>query len=58
VFALHNERMALDRSEACRTLFGTLEPAAQSGTDRQDELGAALRAILPLPTLHYGINYV
>jgi len=58
VFALHNERMALDRSEACRTLFGTLEPAGQSGTDRQDELGAALRAILPLPTLHYGINYV
>jgi predicted N-acetyltransferase YhbS len=58
IFALNNEQMALDRSEACRTLFGTVDLTDQSGPGWHGELGAALRAILPLPTLHYGINYV
>lgn len=57
LFAVGGEEFVTDRADAARRLFGTTEeqPSAQN---LPGALGEALRAILPLPTLWYGINYV
>ena len=57
-FALGEEEFTTDRSEAARMLFGTPEGLSPLLLEREGRLGEVLRAILPLPTLWYGINYV
>lgn len=57
-FALDDQGFSTDRNEAARMLFGTPEGLSPLLVELEGELGDALRAILPLPTLWYGINYV
>jgi predicted N-acetyltransferase YhbS len=57
-FALGDEEFITERADAARLLFGTLEGLPQAVQGQQGALGEALRTILPLPTLWYGINYV
>lgn len=58
LFGLGDEAFVTGRALAARLLFGTPEGLPQEMQDRQGNLGEALRTILPLPTLCYGINYV
>lgn len=56
VFRYGEDALRTDRDTATRLVFGSVE-----GTETQSGEGAvaqALRAILPLPCLWYGINYV
>ncbi|MCX6378564.1 MAG: GNAT family N-acetyltransferase [Armatimonadetes bacterium] len=58
LFGLSAEEFTTDRDTATRMVFGTttgMEPVIQGLGGR---LGEALRTILPLPALWYGINYV
>jgi predicted N-acetyltransferase YhbS len=58
LFALDEEELITDRANAARLLFGTLEGLPEPVQHRPGALGDALRALLPLPTLWYGLNYV
>ena len=58
IFALSDETLTLDRNTATRAVFGDLDGLPQELNIGLHELGSQLRAILPLPTLWYGINYV
>jgi hypothetical protein len=58
IFALGDEQVTLDRDTATRAVFGDLEGLPQEVVSIHGALGQALRTILPLPTLWYGINYV
>jgi hypothetical protein len=57
-FALGDSEIVLDRDTATYAVFGTLEGLPPAVQNLEGDLGEALRAILPLPTLWYGINYV
>lgn len=57
-FALGEEAFATDRDSATRMVFGTIAGTEPVLAGLEGALGEALRTILPLPTLWYGINYV
>jgi hypothetical protein len=57
-FAYDGEEFCVERDEAARMLFSTPEGPSPALTRLGGALGETLRAILPLPTLWYGINYV
>ena len=57
-FALDGNELITDRADASRLLFGTLEGPPECASRLDGALGEALRALQPLPTLWYGINYV
>lgn len=52
------EALILERDTMTRLLFESLETNSEESVPSSGALGEALRAILPLPTLWYGINYV
>lgn len=58
LFAFDEQELNTDRAEAARLLFGTPEGLPSSVGNLDTPLGETLRAVLPLPTLWYGINYV
>ena len=58
IFDLGDELLGTDRADASRLLFGTPEGLPRAAQDLHGALADALRTILPLPTLWYGINYV
>jgi GNAT superfamily N-acetyltransferase len=58
IFGLDELELVTDRADAARLLFGTPEGFPVSLRNLDTALGEALRAVLPLPTLWYGINYV
>ena len=58
LFAFDEEEVSTDRAEAVRLLFGAPEGLPPSVGNLNTPLGETLRAVLPLPTLWYGINYV
>jgi predicted N-acetyltransferase YhbS len=57
-FALGDEEFTTDRDTATYAVFGTPNGLPQAVRELPGPLGDVLRTILPLPTLHYGINYV
>ncbi len=57
-FGLGTEEFVTDRDTATRMLFGTTSGVEPALAELGGALGEALRSILPLPTLWYGINYV
>lgn len=57
-FGLGQDTLLSNRDDTTRLLFGTPEGMPAELADQPGALGEALRAILPLPTLWYGINYV
>lgn len=58
IFALGDEQTVLDRDVATYAVFGGLAGLPDPLQSAPGLLGDALRAILPMPTLWYGINYV
>jgi GNAT superfamily N-acetyltransferase len=58
VFALDNAQLTANRADAARLLFGTIDGPPAMESELTGALGVALRTMLPLPTLWYGINYV
>ena len=58
-FRLGDEELVTDRDMATRLVFGTLDGAAEA--EALEQAGAwteVLKAVLPLPCLWYGLNYV
>jgi len=58
VFELGSDRFVTDRPTAARILFGGIDEHSNAMPDVPITLAQALRSILRLPTLWYGINYV
>lgn len=58
VFRLGKEELVTDRDTATRLLFGTVEGEEARGVEGHGALTEALKTILPLPGLWYGLNYV
>jgi GNAT superfamily N-acetyltransferase len=58
VFAFGSEAIRVSRHLAARMLFGTPAGLPEPLPDLGGSLGEALRAVLPVPTLWYGVNYV
>ncbi|HLV80172.1 MAG TPA: GNAT family N-acetyltransferase [Chthonomonadaceae bacterium] len=58
VFKRGRAELATDRDTATRLLFGTIEGEAAPAVEGHGALTEALKTLLPLPCLWYGINYV
>ncbi len=57
-FRFADEEWTTDRDTATRLLLGTPEGEEGADAPQKGPLADALRTILPLPTLWYGLNYV
>jgi predicted N-acetyltransferase YhbS len=57
-FSFGEETFRADRQTATQMLFGAPDGSAAALAELDGALGEALRAVLPLPTLWYGINHV
>ncbi|HZO89555.1 MAG TPA: GNAT family N-acetyltransferase [Chthonomonadaceae bacterium] len=57
-FCYGEEEFVTDRDTATRLVFGTVERAEEQALAEAGKVAEVLKAILPLPTLWYGLNYV
>lgn len=57
-FRFADDELVTDRDTATRLLFGTPDRSELAALDGQGKIAEVLQAILPLPTLWYGLNYV
>ncbi len=57
-FGSGSNTLILDRDTATKAVFGTPDGLPVEILNCQGTLGESLRAILPIPTLWYGMNYV
>ena len=57
LFGIGMENLVLDRDTATRAVFGDLGVLPAEIGEHPGRLGEMLRAILPIPTLWYGLNY-
>ena len=57
-FGSGEEAWVTDRDAATRLVFGTIEGTETLAIEGQGRLTEILKAILPLPCLWYGLNYV
>jgi len=58
VFRLGREELVADRDTATRLVFGTVEGTEAQNVEGHGALTEALKTVLPLPCLWYGLNYV